>query len=90
MAEQEEIKRRGRPAKVEDLQPVEDKIAKALSTPENTAPRRKAKAVKKDVKTIEVLIQTPTGRLDKKTYETYRSNNASYRRLIKLEKGVRG
>lgn len=90
MAEQENIqeepKRRGRPT----LQPVVDKVAKALATPENTAPRQAAKAVKKDVKTVEVLIQTPTGRMDRKTYEVYRSNNASYRRLIKLEKGVKG
>lgn len=83
-----EVKPRGR--KPSALKPVVDKIAKALATPENTSPRQSAKAVKKDVKTVEVLIQTPTGRLDRKTYEVYRSNNASYRRLIKLEKGVKG
>lgn len=89
MSEQEQVKEvKTRTRRV--LQPVVDKIAKAIATPENNAPRSKPESVKKEVKTVEVLIQTPTGRLDKKTYEVYRSNNASYRRLIKLEKGVKG
>lgn len=93
MAEQvkEEVKR-GRPANVEA--PV-DKVQKALDTPYSAAPRVAPEKVKKDVQTMEVLVQTPTGRLDKKVYEIYRSKKKdhkgagnTYRRLIKIEKGI--
>lgn len=92
MAEQvkEEVKR-GRPAKVE----VVDKVQKALDTPYSAAPRVKAETTKKDVQLVEVLIQTPTGRLDKKVYEVYRSKKKdhkgagnTYRRLLRIEKGI--
>ena len=45
---------------------------------------------KREVRTVEILIQTPTGRLDKKVYEEYRNSKGKYRRLIQTIKGVRG
>jgi len=87
----EEVKKpRGRQPRAEVLQPVVDKIAKALDTPFSGKPKASSVSVKKDIKTMQILMQTPSGRLDRKTYETYRTKNGSYKRLIKIEKGVRG
>lgn len=38
----------------------------------------------------EILFQTPNGKLCKKIYETVRTKNASYRRLIAVQKNVKG
>lgn len=50
----------------------------------------KKEAPKADPKRTEILFQTPTGKLCKKIYETVRTKNASYRRLVAIEKNVKG
>lgn len=89
MAEEikEEVKR-GRPAKVEEVKV--DKVAKALATPYSNLPKAKEESPIKKVETKVILIQTPTGRLDRKTYQIFRTKRGSYRRLLKIEKGVKG
>lgn len=68
-----------------------DKVAKALSTPFSGAPKAKVLDAKvKDVKEVEVLIQTPSGRLDKKIYQTFRTATGRYRKLLRIIKGVKG
>jgi hypothetical protein len=75
-----------------------------VTEPKSVLPGRPVNAEKpaevKGGKQIEILMLTPSGRLDKKTYEIYekyvtkedgtKALKGKYRKLVKIEKGVRG
>ena len=48
------------------------------------------KAVKKDITNQEILYMTPKGVLCKKVYEVFRTHNGKHRRLLRVEKNVKG
>jgi len=96
MAEQEERKPRGRRANPNNLnEKGEDVGNKMIGRPEGAhIPLEKGSST-----TLEVLIQTPMGRLDKKVYEVFekytvvkgkKKLRGKYRRLVKTIKGVKG
>jgi len=81
-----------------------NQIDDAGNVPENKIIGRPKNAEKKaeneEVTTKEILMLTPRGRLDKKTYQIFkkyvtkqdgtRACKGKYKKLLKIEKGVKG
>ena len=79
-------------------------IDQAGNVPDNKIigrPKNAEKGVETEaITTKEVFMQTPTGRLDKKTYQIFKKYvtkqdgtkvlKGKYRKLLKIEKGVKG
>ena len=78
-------------------------LDQAGNVPENKTPGRPKNAEKRadnvNIRTQEILMLTPRGRLDKKTYQIFekyvtkqdgtRALKGKYKKLLKIEKGVK-
>ena len=98
-----EEKRARRPKVNKSLVDIND-LDDSGNVPENKTPGRPKNAEKraenKDITTKEILMLNPRGRLDKKTYQVFekwvtkqdgtRALKGKYKKLIKVEKGVKG
>lgn len=85
----EEVKTRGRRTTV--AQPVVDKVAKAINTPYSDEIKSNRKKEEYKIREQVILIQTPKGTMNKKTYGIFgvKNGNAKYKRLLKIEKNVK-